>query len=295
MQAEPNELDCLILDEAHRIRATSVNRYTSKKMRDVARSQIDELLAAARVPVFLLDEFQVVRPGEVGTVEIIKEAAADRGIVVDTIRLDDQFRCGGSEVYVDWVLRLLGLVDEEPIPWRGDDRFEVDVASSPAELEGRLAARRDLGHGARIAAGYCWPWSDPRPDGSTGGRCCHRLLVAAMEFEGRAVRGRCAGFPELNPVHTGWSLQGIETSDPLRHAAVRPRMDGSADFGAGFRGRGWCGGRRGAVGRCGSGDRRRRRRSSGRRAGRPGRSAGRLRPVGASRRRAGRRRRRRGG
>ena len=118
-----------------------------------------------RVPVFLLDEFQVVRPGEVGTVEIIKEAAADRGIVVDTIRLDDQFRCGGSEVYVDWVLRLLGLVDEEPIPWRGDDRFEVDVASSPAELEGRLAARRDLGHGARIAAGYCWPWSDPRPDG----------------------------------------------------------------------------------------------------------------------------------
>ena len=29
-----------------------------------------------------------------------------------------------------------------------------------------LAARAQEGFGARMAAGYCWPWSDPRPDGS---------------------------------------------------------------------------------------------------------------------------------
>lgn len=106
MNAEPNELDCLIMDEAHRIRATSANRYTPKEQRAGSRPQIDELLAAARIPVFLLDEYQVVRPGEVGTVEVIRAAAEREGIDVELIHLDDQFRCGGSKAYVDWVLRL---------------------------------------------------------------------------------------------------------------------------------------------------------------------------------------------
>ena len=62
--AEKNGLEVLLLDEAHRLRTTSVNRYTAKVVRDRARPQIEELLDSARVPVFLLDQFQVVRPGE---------------------------------------------------------------------------------------------------------------------------------------------------------------------------------------------------------------------------------------
>ena len=49
MTAEKNGLDVLILEEAHRIRAQSVNRYTPKPIRAVARPQIEELLDAARV------------------------------------------------------------------------------------------------------------------------------------------------------------------------------------------------------------------------------------------------------
>jgi hypothetical protein len=47
------------MDEAHRIRETSVDRYTRAELR-TDRLQIDELIAAARVPAFLLDEHQVV-------------------------------------------------------------------------------------------------------------------------------------------------------------------------------------------------------------------------------------------
>src|SRR5574340_393960 len=54
MTAERNGLDVLILDEAHRIRETSVDRYTRAELR-TDRPQVDELIAAARVPVFLLD------------------------------------------------------------------------------------------------------------------------------------------------------------------------------------------------------------------------------------------------
>jgi len=165
MGAEANSLDALILDEAHRIRETSVNRWTRAEFRS-GRPQIDELIAAARVPVFLLDEFQVVRPGEQGTVEDIEKNALARGIRVEKIHLDAQFRCGGSEEYLLWVKRLLGLTPGGPIPWIGDPHFDVQVVDSPTEMEASLATRIADGYSGRIAAGYCWPWSDPGPDGT---------------------------------------------------------------------------------------------------------------------------------
>jgi len=33
-------------------------------------------------------------------------------------------------------------------------------------MEELLHAVADQGYGARMTAGFCWPWSDPRPDGS---------------------------------------------------------------------------------------------------------------------------------
>ena len=162
MEADPNGLDVLILDEAHRIRETSVDRYTRAALR-TGRPQVDELIAAARVPVFLLDEHQVVRPGEMGTVADIKAHATALGLRVHHIRLEDQYRCGGSTEYVGWVQRLLGLVEGGPTSW-ADPGFDVRVADSPEEMEALLTAKAEQGHGARMAAGYCWPWSDPRPD-----------------------------------------------------------------------------------------------------------------------------------
>lgn len=109
MAAERNGLDVLVLDEAHRIRETSVSRWTRKGLRGSGRRQVDELVSAARVPVFLLDEHQVVRPGELGTAQDIEQHAQSLGLPVHRVDLDTQFRCGGSALYVQWVLRLLGL------------------------------------------------------------------------------------------------------------------------------------------------------------------------------------------
>lgn len=63
IDAQPNEVDVLVCDEAHRIRITSDNRFTPKRHRVGAR-QIDELLSAAKVLVFLIDDKQIVRPDE---------------------------------------------------------------------------------------------------------------------------------------------------------------------------------------------------------------------------------------
>jgi uncharacterized protein len=163
--AEKNGLDVLIADEAHRIRENSSNRYTPAALR-TGKAQVDELIDAARVPVFLLDEHQVVRPGELGTVADIQAAAERAGIGHRIVELDGQFRAGGSRAYEHWVLRLLGLEPGGPIEWQGDDRFELRVASAPSAIETALRAKLDDGYGARIAAGYSWPWGDPQADGT---------------------------------------------------------------------------------------------------------------------------------
>ncbi|MGY6027062.1 DNA/RNA helicase domain-containing protein [Streptomyces spinosirectus] len=163
MTTEKNSLAALICDEAHRIRETSANRYTRAALR-TGRAQIDELIDVAQVPVFFLDEHQVVRPGEMGTVDEIREAAARRGIDCHVVPLDSQFRCGGSDAYLRWVVRLLGLEPGGPVVWEPDDRMQLLVADSPEELEAFLDARRAEKYGARMSAGYCWRWSpEPKP------------------------------------------------------------------------------------------------------------------------------------
>lgn len=161
----PNEIDVLLCDEAHRIRETSANRYTRASAR-TGTPQVEELLRVARVPVFLLDEHQVVRPGELGSVDEIGSAARKLGIQVRCVPLDGQWRCGGSRAYEQWVLRLLGLAPGGPVPWQGDENFVVRLADSPQHLEALLRRQHEQGYTARITAGYCWPWIDPRPDGS---------------------------------------------------------------------------------------------------------------------------------
>ena len=163
--AERNGLDVLIVDEAHRIREVTVNRFMKPEKRS-GIPQADELVRAARVPVFLIDEHQGVRPYEIGTVTAIEQAAARNGAVIQKIDLDGQFRCGGSEAYIRWVETLLGLRPGGPQPWPGDDNFQLLLAPSPQRMEDELQARISDGYVARITAGFCWPWSDPRPDGT---------------------------------------------------------------------------------------------------------------------------------
>ena len=167
IDALPNSLDVVICDEAHRIRESSVNRFTKADKRAKAKRQVEELIEVARTPVFLLDEQQVVRPGEMGTEAEISAAAEKAGCRVEVVRLAGQFRCGGSQMYDEWVLRLLGLTAMQPAPWSElirdtDENYVVAALPSPEKLESWLLARRpESGDTARIAAGYCWRWSDP--------------------------------------------------------------------------------------------------------------------------------------
>ncbi|MGC5289801.1 DNA/RNA helicase domain-containing protein [Micromonospora sp. DT231] len=171
MKSPPDSLDVLICDEAHRIR----NRSTRRGGFSGKVPQVHELIAVAKVPVFLLDDNQVVRPNEVGSVRMIREAAESLDLEVDYIHLGAQFRCGGSPRYERWVMHLLGLTEGAPYRWPADDDYRVALAASPQQMEDLLRPRHVVGQSARISAGFCWPWHElPRggqlvPDVSING------------------------------------------------------------------------------------------------------------------------------
>ena len=74
MTMEPNSVDILVCDEAHRIRKNSNNRYTKREARS-DKPQIEELIHVAKLSIFFIDENQIVRPDEIGSLQLIEDAA----------------------------------------------------------------------------------------------------------------------------------------------------------------------------------------------------------------------------
>ena len=163
----PNSLDVLICDEAHRIRESSVNRYTPKLLR-TGLPQIDELLRVAKLNIFFLDEYQVVRPSEIGSVTMIKEGTKRFGIDeadMTEFELKTQFRCSGSDAYLQWLDHVLEIRDTEITEF--DAKMEFRIFDNPSDMMSEIRQRNvEKPNSARIAAGFCWPWSSPNSDGS---------------------------------------------------------------------------------------------------------------------------------
>ena len=167
--SEPGSVDVLICDEAHRIRNTSVSQYTPKNKRS-GKPQIEELMDVAKVSVFFIDDLQTVRHREVGSTDLVREIATAKEKRFFEYKLQAQFRCAGSDGFVNWVTNTLGLEDTANEFWPAEEEFDFQIIDSPVELEATIREKDADGQKARLMAGYCWPWSDPVPEGGEGDR-----------------------------------------------------------------------------------------------------------------------------
>lgn len=215
----PNQFDALVLDEAHRIRETSKDRFT-KAADWSGLAQIDELIQSARVSVFFIDDRQVVRPGEVGSSELVRAAARRADANLLEYELDAQFRCSGSDGFVNWIDTTLDIQRTANVLWsRDDEAYDFRVMPSVEDLAAEIRDKAATGDSARLVAGFCWPWSDPRPDGtlpadvSVGGW--------SMPWNAKPDSGRlAAGVPKshfwpsdpngINQVGCVYTAQGFE-------------------------------------------------------------------------------------
>ena len=153
-----NELDVLLIDEAHRIGKTSNHQFTSAEHR-TEMPQIEQLIRCSKTTVFFIDDKQVIRSLEVGSTKLIKESAEKYGVKVDEVELMSQFRCNGSDNYLDWIESILGF-SSTPKVLKKQDNFDFRIFSSPSELYDFLKKKEEIkANSARLTAGFCWEWS----------------------------------------------------------------------------------------------------------------------------------------
>jgi uncharacterized protein len=201
-----NQYDVLICDEAHRIRENSSTLYKKSEGR-----QIDELFRVAKFLIFFIDEFQIVRPNEIGSISLIKQAAVKFGVEEDDIaefNLETQFRCSGSDAYLQWLDNALDIRPAEFAKF--DTKMHFEILDSPKELQKIIHEKNELNkNSSRIVAGFCWPWSAPEPDGSL----IDDVVVGdlKMPWEPKDKFWQWATFDSgMNQVGTVYTAQGFE-------------------------------------------------------------------------------------
>ena len=150
----PNFYDCLIVDEAHRLVSKMYGDWNGQ-------NQVKECINASLFTIFLIDEDQRITTKDIGSVEEIKKWAVKYGIEVimdeDTI-LRSQFRCNGSDEYIQFINNLLQIGETVDID-RKELHFDFRVFDDPNELRRELRVINKKNNKARMVAGYCYDWN----------------------------------------------------------------------------------------------------------------------------------------
>ena len=153
-----NSFDCLIVDEAHRLKAKS-GFHINK-----GENQIKEIIHAAKVSVFFLDEDQIVTTSDIGSVDEIKKWIRRCGSHLcrleggeETLKLSSQFRCNGSEGYIAFLNDVLEISSTANFDGF-DGNYELCVYDDPCRMREDLRKKNLINNKARMVAGYCYPW-----------------------------------------------------------------------------------------------------------------------------------------
>jgi hypothetical protein len=161
--ADENSVDVLLVDEAHRIQKNANNQYTKSENR-TDLPQIDTIIRSSKITVFFIDDKQAIRGVEIGSAQLIREAAERWKAKVEECELTAQFRCNGSDKYMNWMEQVLY---NKPVTSNfANDEFDLRLFDDPKEMYNQLVLQDNMpNQTARIMAGFCWPWSTNVVDG----------------------------------------------------------------------------------------------------------------------------------
>lgn len=148
--AKKDEIDVLIVDEAHRL------NEKSGVFSNLGENQIKELIFAAKTSIFFIDEDQRVTWKDIGNSSAIEQWARQLGASVSRAKLESQFRCNGSDGYLAWLDNTLEIKETANSTLEGIN-YDFQVFDSPSLLREKIIARNQ-NNKARIVAGYCWEW-----------------------------------------------------------------------------------------------------------------------------------------
>lgn len=153
VDAVPDAFDVLLADEAHRL------NERSGLYQNLGENQVMEIIRAAKLSVFFIDEDQRVTLKDIGTVDEIRRYAKMFGAPVTEMELDSQFRCSGSDGYMSWLDNILQIHETANLDFDdGVGGFDFRVYDDPNELRAAIEERNEGNNRSRLVAGYCWDW-----------------------------------------------------------------------------------------------------------------------------------------
>lgn len=147
--------DALITDEAHRLNEKS-GLYGN-----LGENQVMEIIRASRLSVFFIDQDQRVTLKDIGTIGEIRRQAEALDSDVEVLHLDSQFRCSGSDGYLEWLDRVLQIRGEESPETEPTFSYDFRVYDDPERLRQDIMELNRRNGKSRMLAGYCWNW-DPK-------------------------------------------------------------------------------------------------------------------------------------
>ncbi len=218
-----NDLDVILADEAHRLNAKS------GMFHNLGENQIKEIIHAAGLSVFFIDEHQRVTLQDIGSVAEIEKFAEKAKAEVITMKLESQFRCGGSDGYLSWIDDVLGIRETANTDFDFD--YDFRVYDDPEELRRMIVSQNDKNK-ARMVAGYCWEWiSDGKNDPDV-----HDIVINPYHFamswnlNGNSPWADDAGsIDQCGCIHTCQGLEfetvGVIIGDDMRYETGRVITD----------------------------------------------------------------------
>ena len=232
-----NTLDCLIVDEAHRLRKKSALFH--------GENQIKELINASRVSVFFIDENQRVTTKDVGTKdEIRKWAKFHNATILEGKEYDlvSQFRCNGSDGYLNFLDNLLEIKPTANQTFDLD--YDLRVFDSPNEMREVLREKNNINNKSRMIAGYCYEWvSLNNPTGNDYDIILEDGFKAKWNFENSIWAIDSTSFDQVGCIHTSQGLEfdycGIIIGKDLRyvdgHVITDQTQEAESDHSSGIR------------------------------------------------------------
>lgn len=156
INAEPNDFDVLIVDEAHRLNEKG-GLYGN-----LGDNQIKELISSAKCVIFFIDEDQRISLDDIGTKDGIKAFAHAKGASVEDYALESQFRCSGSDGYIAWLDHSLDIRGTANTILSAKE-YDFQVFDTPLAMHNAIE-KRNGNNRARVVAGYCWKWITKKHD-----------------------------------------------------------------------------------------------------------------------------------
>ena len=223
VDAPENAVGVILADEAHRLNEKS-GLYGNQGV-----NQIHEIIHAARLSVFFIDESQRVTVKDIGSVGEIRQWAAFNGAEVFEDELSSQFRCNGSDGYLAWLDDVLEIRDTANFNLEDAD-YEFIVFDTPQEMREKVLERNKESNKSRILAGYCWDW----PKAGREDTDVHEIQIGDFEMSwnldgGDAFAISPTSINEAGCIHTTQGLEfeyvGVIIGDDLRYENGHPVTD----------------------------------------------------------------------